>query len=162
MRCSRYTRIPTTEIGGFVAESRHKDLELVPTLFAGAIPAGLVDRAALDYLTEAIVARARQRDFDGVLFAIHGAMVADGIDEADAYTLQRIRNAIGIDTPLVVTFDLHGNISEALVEVADVLVGYGTLPHFTWRSAVERRRGFFAGCSMALRGHARSSANCRC
>ena len=118
-----------TEIGGFVAESRHKDLELVPTLFAGAVPAGLVDRAALDYLTEAIVARARQRDFDGVLFAIHGAMVADGIDEADAYMLQRIRNAIGIDTPLVVTFDLHGNISEALVEVADVLVGYDTLPH---------------------------------
>ena len=64
-----------------------------------------------------------------MLFAIHGAMVADGIDEADAYMLQRIRNAIGIDTPLVVTFDLHGNISEALVEVADVLVGYDTLPH---------------------------------
>jgi microcystin degradation protein MlrC len=118
-----------TEIGGFVDEARRQDLELVPTLFAGAVPSGLVDRAALNHLTEATVARARQPAVDGVLFAIHGAMVADGVDEADAYVLQRLRDAIGIDTPLVVTFDLHGNISRALVEAADVLVGYDTLPH---------------------------------
>jgi microcystin degradation protein MlrC len=118
-----------TEIGGFVAEARQRGFELVPTLFAGAIPSGLVSRAALDNLTNAVVARAQQRDFDGVLFAIHGAMVAETIDEADAYILQRLRDAIGTDIPLVVTFDLHGNITQPLVDAADVLVGYDTLPH---------------------------------
>ena len=118
-----------TEIGGFVAEARRQDFELVPTLFAGAIPSGLVNRTALDHLTDAVVARAERRDFDGVLFAIHGAMVAEGIDEADAYVLQRLRDAIGGDIPLVVTFDLHGNITQNLVDAADVLVGYDTLPH---------------------------------
>lgn len=118
-----------TEIAGFVAEARRQDFELVPTLFAGAIPSGLVSRAALDHLTDAVVARARHRDFDGVLFAIHGAMVADGVDEADAYVLQRLRDAVGGDMPLVVTFDLHGNITQPLADAADVLVGYDTLPH---------------------------------
>jgi microcystin degradation protein MlrC len=118
-----------TEIGGFVAEARQQDFELVPTLFAGAIPSGLVSRAALDHLTNAVIARAHQRDFDGVLFAIHGAMVAETIDEADAYILQRPRDAIGLDIPLVVTFDLHGNVTQPLVDAADVLVGYDTLPH---------------------------------
>ena len=118
-----------TEIGGFVAEACQQDFELVPTLFAGATPSGLVSRAALDHLTNAVVVHAQQRDFDGVLFAIHGAMVAETIDEADAYILQCLRNAIGTDIPLVVTFDLHGNITQPLVDAADVLVGYDTLPH---------------------------------
>ena len=118
-----------TEIGGFVAEARLQDFELVPTLFAGAIPSGLVSRVALDHLTDAVVTRARRRDFDGALFAIHGAMVAEGVDEADAYVLQRLRDAVGADVPLVATFDLHGNITQALIDAADVLVGYDTLPH---------------------------------
>jgi microcystin degradation protein MlrC len=118
-----------TEIGGFVTEAHRQGFELVPTLFAGAVPSGLVSRAALDHLTDAVVARARQRDFDGTLFAIHGAMVAETIDEADAYVLQRLREAIGTDKPMVVTFDLHGNITQPLVDAADVLVGYDTLPH---------------------------------
>jgi microcystin degradation protein MlrC len=118
-----------TEIGGFIAGACQQNFELVPTLFAGAIPSGLVSRAALDHLTNAVVARAQQRDFDGVLFAIHGAMVAETIDEADAYILQRLRDAIGRDIPLVVTFDLHGNITQPLIDAADVLVGYDTLPH---------------------------------
>jgi microcystin degradation protein MlrC len=40
-----------------------------------------------------------------------------------------VRNAIGAVIPLVVTFDLHGNISSPLVDAADVLIGYDTLPH---------------------------------
>ncbi len=58
------------------------------------------NRATLDHLTNAVVARVQQRNFDGVLFAIHGAMVAETIDEADAYILQRLRDAIGRDIPL--------------------------------------------------------------
>ncbi len=118
-----------TEIGGFVAEAKQQDFELIPTLFAGAIPSGLVSRAALNHLVGTITARVRQGGFDGVFLAVHGAMVAEGIWEADAYIVQRVRDAIGSDVPLVVTFDLHGNISPPLVDAADVLIGYDTLPH---------------------------------
>ena len=118
-----------TEIGGFVAEAKQQDFELIPTLFAGAIPSGLVSRAALNHLVGTITARVRQGGFDGVFLAVHGAMVAEGIWEADAYIVQQVRDAIGPDVPLVVTFDLHGNISPPLVDAADVLIGYDTLPH---------------------------------
>ena len=98
-----------TEIGGFVAEAKQQDFELIPTLFAGAIPSGLVSRAALNHLVGTITARVRQGGFDGVFLAVHGAMVAEGIWEADACIVQQVRDAIGPDVPLVVTFDLHAN-----------------------------------------------------
>ena len=56
-------------------------------------------------------------------------MVAEGIDEADAYVVQRMREAVGPDVPIVCTLDYHANVSAALVDAADVLVGYDTLPH---------------------------------
>src|SRR3712207_74960 len=56
-------------------------------------------------------------------------MVAEGHDEADAEFLARLRRRLGPDRPIVATFDLHANLSEAMVAAADVLIGYDTFPH---------------------------------
>lgn len=119
-----------TEIGGMIAAAPRHDIELVPSVHAGAIPSGLVTRDALDHIVDRLCADARAgAPFDGVLLAIHGAMVAEGIDEADAHVAQAVRDAIGPRVPLVATFDSHANMTEALVAPVDVLVGYDTLPH---------------------------------
>jgi microcystin degradation protein MlrC len=117
-----------TEMGGIVEASPALKLDLVPTLFAGALPAGMVTRDAVDHVVEAIVAGAKN-GVDGVLLVLHGAMVAEGLDEADAYVVRRVREAVGPDCPIVCTFDMHANISLPMVETADILVGYDTLPH---------------------------------
>ena len=118
-----------TEIGGFTDGAPGHGFELIPTLFAGAVPSGLVTRAALDFVVDAICARAAARDFDAVYLALHGAMVADGLPEADAHVVQRVRATIGPETLLVATFDLHANLTQPIVDAADVLIGYDTLPH---------------------------------
>ena len=118
-----------TEIGGFTDSAPTHNFDLIPTLFAGAVPSGLVTRAALDFVVDAICARAAARDFDAVYLALHGAMVAEGLPEADAHVVQRVRATIGPKTLLVATFDLHANLTQPIVDAADVLIGYDTLPH---------------------------------
>ncbi len=118
-----------TEIGGMV-DAAGTDIELVPSVHAGAIPSGLVTRAALDAIVDRLCTDARESGpIDGILLALHGAMVAEGIDEADAYVAQQLRDCVGPKIPIVATFDSHANMTMALVDAVDVLVGYDTLPH---------------------------------
>ncbi|NQW11795.1 MAG: M81 family metallopeptidase [Alphaproteobacteria bacterium] len=126
---TRY-RGTNTEIGGMVAGAEAAGLTLVPALFAGAIPSGLVTAEALEALIRRIEDTARAAGpLDGVLLALHGAMIADGVDEADAEVVRRVRHVVGHEVPIVASFDLHANLSDALVAAADQLIGYDTFPH---------------------------------
>lgn len=117
-----------TEIGGMLEAAGAAGFVPVPACWAGAVPSGMVRRAALDHMADRLVAAVTPPP-DGVLLALHGAMVAEGVDEADAHVVRRIRDAVGPDVPIVCTIDYHANVSAALVEAADVLIGYDTLPH---------------------------------
>ena len=118
-----------TEIGGMLAGLAAAGLTVVPGLFAGAIPSGTVTGDAFETLADRIVATARRERPGGALLALHGAMVADGFPEADAALARRVRAALPAGAPLVATYDLHANISRALVDACDLLVGYDTFPH---------------------------------
>lgn len=118
-----------TEIGGMLAGCAAAGFEVLPGLFAGAIPSGPVTREAFEDLAGRIVATLRRERPDGVLLALHGAMVADGLPEADAALALAVREALPAGAPLVATYDLHANLSQALVDATDMLVGYDTFPH---------------------------------
>ena len=119
-----------TELGGMLSAAEECDFELLPTLFAGAVPSATISRSALDALCGGICVRlAAFGSVDGMLLVLHGAAAGDGIDDADAYILNRIRDVLPLPLPITATFDFHANLSEAMVEGADVLVGYDTFPH---------------------------------
>ena len=118
-----------TELGGMIEGSARHQFELVPTVFAGAVPAGTISRAALDRVCDEMVKTLRSTSVDGMLVVLHGAAAADGIDDADAYVLERARSAVGREIPIVGTFDFHANLSQPMVAGADMLVGYDTFPH---------------------------------
>ena len=65
---------------------------------------------------------------DGVLLELHGAMVAEGIDDADGHILAAVRRLVGPDMPVVGQLDIHSNVSHAMIETADVLIGRETYP----------------------------------
>jgi microcystin degradation protein MlrC len=122
-----HTRTP---IGGFLNGAQQGDLTVVPTFFAHAVSSGLTERRAFEKLvgelTEAVQAVA---PVDGVLLALHGAMAADGVPDADGEIARRIRAVVGPRVPIAVEVDLHGNVSARLVDSVDILVGYDTYPH---------------------------------
>jgi microcystin degradation protein MlrC len=68
-----------------------------------------------------------------VLLALHGAMVSDVAEDGDGWVLDRVREAVGPNVPIVATLDLHANISQRMLDAADVLIGYDTYPHVDQR-----------------------------
>ena len=119
-----------TELGGMIEWASATGVELVPTLFAGAVPSATIAREALDAVCGDLLARLKAAGpVDGVLLVLHGAAAAEGIDDADAHVLAAVRAAVGAHCPIAATFDFHANLGAAMVGHADVLVGYDTFPH---------------------------------
>jgi microcystin degradation protein MlrC len=130
------------EIGGFFEAADRFDFEPVPALSAWAMPSGMLEKNAYDSILDRLLASLRGCGaIDGVLLALHGAMVVDGLEgSADAHTAKQVRQAIGPKTPLIVTLDYHANVSPALAEAADGVIVYRTYPHID-----QRERGIRAG-----------------
>ena len=118
----------------------------VPLMIAASHPAGPVDQALLDRLIEDILAKLEAAgEVDAVYVANHGAMVATENDDPDGELVARLREAVGPDMPIVVTLDLHANISDRLTEDATAIVGYRTNPHVD-----QAERGEEAALAMRL------------
>ncbi|KAF7336286.1 Microcystinase C [Mycena venus] len=65
-------------------------------------------------------------------------MVVEGVSDAEAVLLRRIRAAIGASVLVSASMDLHGNVSRALAHAADLLTCYRTAPHVDVRATRER------------------------
>ncbi|MCS6933064.1 MAG: M81 family metallopeptidase [Acetobacteraceae bacterium] len=122
------------EFNGFVAAmDAAGPWQPVPLLFARAQPDGPVTAAAWagirDRLFAALEAAGR---LDGVFCVLHGAALAEDEDDPEGVLVTGIRRRIGM-APLVVTCDLHANVSHSLAAVPDAFVGYRTNPHLDMR-----------------------------
>ena len=116
-----------TALGAFVDAAAARGDEIAVAVNATANPSGLVDGDAYERLAGSIVEAVRG-GCDAVLLDLHGAMVAAGADDGEGELLRRIRT-VAPDVPLAVALDLHGNITQAMVDAADVMVGFKTYPH---------------------------------
>ena len=120
--------------GGFIDGAEKHGFELVPLLRASAFPGGLICRDDYESLNAELLDRLATAEsangpIDGVLLDLHGAMVVEGIDDADGDVMEAVRNVIGPDRPIVVTQDMHSNHTHRRIAAADALVGFDTFPH---------------------------------
>jgi microcystin degradation protein MlrC len=119
-----------TEIAGALdVFAEHGDVEIVPTVAAWAVPHGPVVDAVLDRLIQDILAEAeKNRDVDGVLLVLHGAMASPTEFDPEGKLLEALRACMG-SVPIVASLDLHAVITDRMLQGADMLVGYHTYPH---------------------------------
>ncbi len=104
--------------------------EPVPCLLAASRPAGPVCRAVFEEVAETILAALQNAgDVDAVYLCNHGAMVAEHLHDPDGQLARRVREAVGPDCVIVMTLDLHANISQLMVDSVDLIIGYRTNPH---------------------------------
>ena len=119
-----------TVYGGAVTAARRLGVDLIPTTFGGVMPGGRVTREAFDTLRDEILAGIRDAlPVDGVLLVLHGAMALADHDDAEGLLLASVREAVGSAVPIVAPLDLHTNLSDEMVALADALVGYKEYPH---------------------------------
>lgn len=124
------TRGINVGISGFAAEAENRGWQLVPTIWCAASPSAHVRQDAYEKIAKVIVEGiAGAGDLDGVYLDLHGAMVTEHLDDGEGELLARVRKVIGKDLPLVVSLDLHANVTPAMVEHADALIAYRTYPH---------------------------------
>ena len=117
-------------LAGFIGAAEAEGWELVPTLFAAATPSAHVTKDAYERIAKMIVdGIAAAGPIDAVYLDLHGAMVAEHLDDGEGEILARVRKVIGNDLPLVVSLDLHANVTPEMVEHADALIAYRTYPH---------------------------------
>jgi microcystin degradation protein MlrC len=128
-----------SEFAGFLDVLGEAGIEPVPILATFAISGGPVAAATLARLRDDLLSGiAAAGPLDGVLLALHGAMVAEDEDDPDGATIALVRAAVGPETPLVVSMDLHANVTPRCVEGADALVGFRTSPHIDQRDTGQR------------------------
>jgi microcystin degradation protein MlrC len=115
---------------GFVQEARSLRHELLPLTWCSAQPSGRVTRDAYERVSALLIEDLRaHRDLDAVYLDLHGAMVAEHVDDADGEILRRVREVVGPGVPLVASLDFHANVSRQMARVATALVSYRTYPH---------------------------------
>jgi len=105
-------------------------IEVIPTLHAYARPYGVVAREAFDKFKEEILQGARDAGpVDGVYLDMHGALHAEGYEDAQVDFIRELRRIVGKKTLVCASFDLHGNVSADFVRELDMLSAYRTAPH---------------------------------
>jgi len=119
-----------TEIGGFLDVLKRPNVETIPILAGWAITKGRILEPEFARMKQILADSLRAAlPFDGMLVALHGAMCAEGADDAEGVLLEVIRGIVGNSLPLCLTLDLHANVTERMCRLADAVIGYRTYPH---------------------------------
>ncbi len=111
-------------------EAYSDDAEFLPTLHARALPGGPV--APQTYQTFKNEFLFRLTDYgpvDGLFLDMHGAMNVSGMDDAEGDWLAAARAVVGPDCLVVASYDLHGNLTERIIDALDGLSAFRTAPH---------------------------------
>jgi microcystin degradation protein MlrC len=113
---------------------------------AAAPPGGLVVQADLDAIHDEIIEGLDAMAWDAVYLSLHGASLSVG-DVAPDYTLlRRVRETVGPDVPVAVSFDMHACLNPAISELVQVLTGYRTYPHVDMYETAQRALALLMRC----------------
>lgn len=105
------------------------DWQVVESLCAAAQPAGPTVRSVYEGFRDEILTDLRAAGpVDIILFALHGAMIADGYDDCEGDLISHCR-AIAPDAVIGGLLDPHCHLTDAMLNDATLLVAYKEYPH---------------------------------
>ncbi|MFN0169035.1 MAG: M81 family metallopeptidase [Bryobacteraceae bacterium] len=119
-----------TEMGGFIETLEKAGKRIAPVGAAWAITANRLLRDDFARLVDDLCRHlADLPKPEGLLLAMHGAQTAQGEDDVEGHLLARFRDIVGPDVPIVLTLDLHANVTQRMIDLATAICGYHTYPH---------------------------------
>jgi microcystin degradation protein MlrC len=129
-------------IAGAISVIESEGATIVPLAWGFANPAGPVQDEAFERIAAlncALLSMALDdAPLDGVYLDLHGAAMVDSFPDSEGELLRRIRTIIGPTLPLTISLDPHANLTEAMVNLADVAVPFRTYPHIDMKEAGAR------------------------
>jgi microcystin degradation protein MlrC len=137
-------------IDGFLEVAAREGWQVIPSAFWRATPSGVVADAVVDrFLGDLLPAaeRAALEGLDAVFLVLHGAMVSESLPDVEGEILGRLRTVPGLERrPVFGAFDLHANLSQRMIGLADALVCFRENPHTDARATAVRAADLLARC----------------
>ncbi len=136
----RHRGVGSEVAGALRVFATRADIQIIPTYSARAITSGGVvatadfDRIAREFLAAERAAPA----VDAAYFSLHGAMEAENEHDTEGFLLAETRKILGDRIPIVVSLDLHGILTDRMLQHADAVVMYHTYPHVDFFQTGER------------------------
>lgn len=130
-----------TEVGGALEVFESEGVEVVGTYSAQLITSGGILAADAWHEMESELldrVRASIDGIDGIYVALHGAMATTDELDPEGYLLQEIRTIAGPEMPIVASLDLHGILTNRMLENANAFSVYHTYPHEDFDSTGSR------------------------
>ncbi len=127
-----YHRSVRNEVGGALSIfDGRRDIELVPSASAFFITSGgtLAEEAWQRIAHELLESIRQAGTVDGVYFCMHGAMASQQELDPEGWLLTETRKIVGANVPVVVSLDLHGILTDRMLQQSDAIVAYHTYPH---------------------------------
>lgn len=134
-RVLRGTALTDHEYFGFL---KKYPADVAPLLHARAVPGGPVARVAYDtFKAEFLDRLAAALPVDAVYLAMHGAMKVEGLWDAESDWISAVRDMVGPDMLIATSYDLHGNVSQKIIDQVDIFAAYRTAPHIDTAETME-------------------------
>ena len=119
-----------TEVKGFINTLKKEKVKIIPLMGGWAVSSGKIKTKDFNIIiNKFLICIKKAERFDGLLFALHGSCAADRQDSVDSYLIEKIRNIIGNKVPIMISLDLHANITKSMQKNANAIIGYKTCPH---------------------------------
>lgn len=117
----------------------HFPAEFVTILHARAIAGGPVESGIYhQWKAEILDGLKAALPVDGVYLAMHGAMNVDGMFDAEGDFISAVREVVGPDVLIAASYDLHGNVSQTIIDSLDIFSTYRTAPHIDTPDTMRR------------------------
>ncbi|PYE26411.1 microcystin degradation protein MlrC [Rhizobium sp. PP-CC-3A-592] len=115
------------------------DVQLLPLLHARAVPGGPLARETYEgFKAEFLDLLKASLPLDGLYLAMHGAMNVEGMDDTEGDWISAARSVVGPDIPVAASYDLHGNVTQRIIDQLDIFAAYRTAPHIDTRETMVR------------------------
>jgi microcystin degradation protein MlrC len=125
---ARYTDTDTI-LGGYLEEAARYGVSLEPVFHASAPSGGTVEQDAYASMKKMILDRLEKAlPCDGILLNLHGAMVSEAIEDVEGDIAASVRK-LAKNLPVIMTLDLHANITTEMATNTTAIIGYDTYPH---------------------------------
>lgn len=120
-----------SSLKGIIDTLEAGEVEIVPTLVAlPTAEGGLIDKSDYQKIKNLYLEEIKKhKDIDGICLALHGSMTTEDYLDVEGDLLELTKKHFGAGTPITVAFDMHGMLSEQIIENVDAMAAYRTAPH---------------------------------
>jgi len=128
-----------TPIGGYIDALNEVSAEIVPTIYYSYNSGPTLEGKAYQRMKKEIVAGLKAAmPLDAVALALHGAAIAEGVDDVEGDLCVAIRQELGPKVKLVMGIDLHGNLTDVNRQQMDLITIVKTYPHIDYYEVAYR------------------------